>query len=81
MAKSKRVVEAEVVEATDEPVETKPLSAWRAEVVFPVTIRVPVDIAIVIGVRTITFHSAEQEIPELLLAWLKRNPEHRNKFI
>ena len=65
------------------PEEAKPTKAklWKAEVTFPFQIRVPVDIAIEIGARTVLVRSADQELPKALVDWLKHPfSAHKNKL-
>ena len=64
---------------TEKPTKAK---LWKAEVTYPFQIRVPVDIAIEIGARTVLVKSADQDLPLTLVDWLKQNPfsGHKHKL-
>ena len=70
----------EAVLPAERDVEVEGVSIWRAEVTFPFVIRVPIDIALVIGKRTITIASKEDGVPEALLPWLRKSCAHGNKI-
>lgn len=54
---------------------------WKAEVTFPFIIRVPVDISLIIGQRTITVNDVDQRLPAILVEWLKTSLAHRDKLL
>lgn len=76
-------VQVEKKQEDIKPEETEPTKAklWKAEVTFPFQIRVPIDIAIQIGERTVLVSSADQDLPKALVNWLGHPfSEHRNKL-
>lgn len=81
MAKKNEAKPTEQPEVEIAPEQPKKQRIWKAEVTYPFQIRVPVDIAIQIGERTVLVSSADQELPSQLVDWLKHPfSAHKNKL-
>jgi hypothetical protein len=49
---------------------------------FPISIRIPIQVALELGVpRVVAIQSAEQELPEALVAWFKNDLRYRGWFV